>query len=223
MTPQHIAKKIKERLIRYGKNTVQALRPKKLVRTALYRAGLYKLLKKEFAGLHLGSGNTRIKDFINLDSSYVVDADIVAKVVKIKVADNSLGAVYASHVFEHTDRTKAVKILREWHRVLRPGGILYIAVPDLEKLFGVYLENIKTYENDNSRAVADKACRIIYGGQTNKYDYHFYGYSFVTLKYVLEQAGFKKIERFDAMKTALVAPGADASFASISLNVKATK
>ncbi len=215
--------KIKGRLNRYIQNTASAVRPSAVARSALYHLGWYRLNKKHFAGFHLGSGWNRIPGFVNVDLSHFVNADIVAGVTKLKVADNALGALYASHLFEHTDRTKALAILKEWHRALSPGSNLYVAVPDLEKLFTIYLERIKNYEVEENRATADKACRIIYGGQVNKYDYHFYGYSFITLKYILQRAGFKNIERFDPRQLALLEIGADASFTPISLNIKATK
>lgn len=44
------------------------------------------------------------------------------------LASDSLDFVVANHVLEHV--TDPIRALREWHRILRDGGLLYLAVPD---------------------------------------------------------------------------------------------
>lgn len=215
--------KIKRRIVQEIHKAKNRVSVGKLLKTLLYQANFYKLTKKELLGINLGSGHTPIPEFLNIDTDWAIASDVVGTVEKLKVANNKVGTIYTSHLFEHTNRTRSLKILEEWHRALISGGTLYIAVPDLEKLFQIYLENIASYEDDEARARADKACRIIYGGQTNAFDYHYYGYSFVTLKYLLERVGFQKIERFDPRLEHVVPENSDSSFASISLNIRATK
>lgn len=53
--------------------------------------------------------------------------------------DNSFEGVYHSHLLEHFPRTQALPFLRECLRVLRPNGILRVAVPDLEPILRRYL------------------------------------------------------------------------------------
>lgn len=57
--------------------------------------------------------------------------------------DDSVDAVYHSHTLEHIDRDQAPGFIRECHRVLRPGGILRVAVPDLEKEVKAYLASLE--------------------------------------------------------------------------------
>jgi SAM-dependent methyltransferase len=59
--------------------------------------------------------------------------------VRIPCAAASAEAVYSSHMIEHLDRTEARAFLAEVHRVLRPGGVVRIAAPDLSRLVGDYL------------------------------------------------------------------------------------
>jgi SAM-dependent methyltransferase len=54
-------------------------------------------------------------------------------------ADGTADGVYASHVLEHLDQAHAGPFLREAYRVLRPGGVIRIVVPDLEQLARGYL------------------------------------------------------------------------------------
>lgn len=57
----------------------------------------------------------------------------------VPFADASFDVVYHSHLLEHIDREEAPAFLRECLRVLKPGGILRVVVPDLEVLARNYL------------------------------------------------------------------------------------
>ena len=59
---------------------------------------------------------------------------------------DSVDAVYHSHMLEHLDRDIAEKFLAEVKRVLRPGGIHRIVVPDLEKACKNYITHISSCE-----------------------------------------------------------------------------
>jgi SAM-dependent methyltransferase len=54
--------------------------------------------------------------------------------------DASAGAIYASHLLEHLGREDGARFLRECHRVLAPGGILRVVVPDLRAIVDGYRE-----------------------------------------------------------------------------------
>lgn len=199
----------------------------KFVKSAAFHMYFFKIFNKQFAGLNLGSGSARIKGFCNIDANPRALCDIFSRIEKIKLRSNSVGIIYNSHVFEHIPREQAKKVLAEWYRVLKPDGKLYICVPDEELLFKIYIDNLPFYHTEEGKYLVDRACYLTYGGQTNKYDFHFYGYSFVTLKHILESVGFKNVQRFDRSKWG-VAPFRDISMVKIgdvpmSLNVEASK
>ena len=50
---------------------------------------------------------------------------------RLPFADGSLKAVYCSHVFEHLPADDIPPLLDEFHRILEPGGVLRVIVPDL--------------------------------------------------------------------------------------------
>ncbi len=66
---------------------------------------------------------------------------------------NSVDAVYHSHLFEHLDRDIAIVFLEEIKRVLKPGGIQRISVPDMERLCRDYVNHISISENDLAEGV----------------------------------------------------------------------
>lgn len=199
----------------------------KFLKTLRYHSGLYRDAGKDFAGLHLGSGNTRIQGFCNIDGNPMLHCDLVSGLEKLKLNSNSVDVIYASHVFEHIPRAETTTVLNEWRRVLRPDGRLYLCVPDVEALFKIYVENLSRYNTNEGRELVDLACDVAYGGQVDQYDFHFYGYSFVTLKALLESVGFESVRRFssDDINFDLPADGHTAAISgvSISLNVKAEK
>jgi SAM-dependent methyltransferase len=59
--------------------------------------------------------------------------------VRIPCATASVTAVYSSHMIEHLDRFEARAFLTEVKRVLRPGGVVRIAAPDLARMVSGYV------------------------------------------------------------------------------------
>jgi SAM-dependent methyltransferase len=57
-------------------------------------------------------------------------------------ADATFDVVYHSHVLEHVRRPEALPFLRDCRRVLKPGGVLRVAVPDLEQICRLYLDRL---------------------------------------------------------------------------------
>jgi predicted SAM-dependent methyltransferase len=57
----------------------------------------------------------------------------------LRYDDRSVAVVYASHLVEHLYRDEALALLREARRVLRPGGVCRIVVPDVAAIVGWYL------------------------------------------------------------------------------------
>lgn len=57
-------------------------------------------------------------------------------------ADKSFDVAYSSHFLEHLTPQKALYILKEIKRILKPNGIVRLVVPDLENLASVYLSTL---------------------------------------------------------------------------------
>jgi len=92
-------------------------------------------------GIEIGSGRNRmIRDSILVDmvddfsSSSAYKVDYLADAHSLpKIESVSMDYVCASHVLEHL--TDPIKAILEWLRILKPGGILWLRVPDKRKTF----------------------------------------------------------------------------------------
>jgi len=105
--------------------------------------------------------------------------------------DETFSIVYASHVLEHFDYLGKVEAaLKEWRRVLLPGGKVCISVPDLETLASLLLLKDRFDINDRYLLM-----RMMYGGHNTPNDYHYAGFTEELLQVYLMKSGFQKVER----------------------------
>jgi SAM-dependent methyltransferase len=93
--------------------------------------------------LNFGCGNAFHPEWVNLDAT-PADSSVRACDVRrgIPFEDGGFDAVYGSHVLEHMAPAAAAGLLRECCRVLKPGGIVRLAVPDLEIIAKLYLGSL---------------------------------------------------------------------------------
>lgn len=59
----------------------------------------------------------------------------------IPLNDNSVDVIYSSHMLEHLDQKEAILFLNEAKRVLKPGGVIRLAIPDLSIAINQYNNN----------------------------------------------------------------------------------
>ncbi len=84
--------------------------------------------------LHLGCGRDYRPGWINIDGNTEVKVDMVSNVIELLYfGDASADVIEANHVFEHLTRDDAEKAMAEYARVLRPGGALFLELPDAER------------------------------------------------------------------------------------------
>jgi len=105
--------------------------------------------------------------------------------------DNTFSEIYASHVIEHFDyKDELQSSLKDWLRVLKPGGKVYISVPDLDVLAELFLAKNKLTVEERFFVM-----RMIFGGHIDKYDYHVVGLNEEFLTNVLIHSGYVNIQR----------------------------
>lgn len=101
--------------------------------------------------LNLGCGEQRHPAWTNVDLVPAGDDVIPCDLRRpLPFADGAFTAAYAAHVIEHVAPVEARRLVEELRRVLAPGGIVRIVVPDLEGIVRAYLASLE-------RAAADPA------------------------------------------------------------------
>lgn len=141
--------------------------------------------------------------------------------------DGTVDVVYHSHVLEHLDREVAKGFLLEVKRVLRPGGVHRIVVPDFEYLCRNYLAHLDSSALDDQHAadhdailgeVIEQSVRreaagtslqgpirrfvenTLLGDARKRGETHQWMYDRVNLKSILETLGYTKVvvQKFDS-------------------------
>ena len=85
--------------------------------------------------INLGSAGYKKKGYINVDWQSIVKPDVThdLNVFPYPFVDSSVDLVEASHVLEHLNRP--FDVMKEIHRILKPGGKLIIKVPHFSRGF----------------------------------------------------------------------------------------
>lgn len=180
--------------------------------------------------LNLGAGLQNAPGFINYDRSrmaLLAKSPVTRRLLagrtqwppETKVHDLSKGVphddasvdvIYSSHMLEHFTRDDAEALLRECFRVLKPGGLLRMVVPDLRAVVTHYLEGDRAKFGDRPGPLADILAHDLYGGSRKPEPLlkrtakrvmrsddggHKWMYDEESLRVRLEQIGFVEVER----------------------------
>jgi glycosyltransferase involved in cell wall biosynthesis/predicted SAM-dependent methyltransferase len=141
--------------------------------------------------LNLGAGGKREKGFLSIDIFNGPDIDEVFDLDEIPYKDETISAINSEHSLEHVGWQRVDKALLEWWRVLKPGGQLFLKMPDFEDCCKKYLETPPT--NKDHRQWYKYT---IYGvqktqaGEPDEAQYHRAGFSQKELNDKLEEIGF---------------------------------
>jgi predicted SAM-dependent methyltransferase len=182
---------------------------------SLFEVNNKRLLRKyhhDSLRLHLGCGGKILRGWINIDSLWrprVVRLALPEGLISF--GDNSVEYIYTCHFLEHLEYPREVMaLLKRCHDVLKPGGVMRIAVPDIEVIIDAYVSNDGEFfrvqsEDHHPPWCTTKLEHLMYALQQE--GEHKYGYDFLTLRKVLFGAGFQRVMRssfgqstFEALK-----------------------
>ncbi len=97
--------------------------------------------------LHLGCGREKRAGWVNVDVNPTFGPDLVAPAHALPMLpDGSCAAIEACHLFEHLTLTEARAALREWRRLLQPGGELALELPNLERCIALIGTELEGYD-----------------------------------------------------------------------------
>ncbi len=101
-----------------------------------YRRGLSSYLTHcETRKLHLGAGPNVLDGWFNTDACPIDKRVFFIDVSrKLPVDDRTFDYLFSEHLIEHLTYMDALDMLKECHRIIRPGGRIRIATPDIDKI-----------------------------------------------------------------------------------------
>ena len=138
--------------------------------------------------LHLGCGPRYLPGYMHIDISNYKHIDIQTDIRNLnQIKDNTVDDIYASHVLEHFKRYEILDILKEWNRVLKPGGTIHISVPDFSACASQYKQ--KKY--------LPELIGLVCGGQKDSYDFHNMIFDKELLTNFLVEVGFENVKEYD--------------------------
>ncbi len=137
--------------------------------------------------LHLGCGLKMLKGFVNIDA--IPREGVVVDDVKSlsSFEADSVDLIYASHVLEHVYRHERLGVLKRWYEILKPEGILRVAVPDFENVVRLYNDGVSL----------ETLIGFLYGGQNYKFNFHYYCWDFQSLERDMVHSGFFDVVRYE--------------------------
>lgn len=122
---------------------------------------------------------------------------------KFPFSSNSVDCIYSSHTFEHLTYAEAAFVLKECYRVLKPGGIIRIIVPDLAQIVDNYIRNKQRMPHLAAKKLLDETLYFEIPVPSNiagliKYHFkrknnHHFLYDHASLIYQLQESGFRDI------------------------------
>src|SRR3989442_1209679 len=158
--------------------------------------------------LHLGCGPLYKRGWINIDLAQPSPTALRAWVVRkrsggkeeldlmwdlrrgLPFPNDSVEAIFSEHLLEHFDYAAGFALLVECHRVLQPGGVLRIGVPDLERYIHAYhgkdpiIDDCRPGRPTQAIAMSEI---FFHHGHRATYDYE-------TLALACREAGFSFVE-----------------------------
>jgi predicted SAM-dependent methyltransferase len=144
--------------------------------------------------IHLGCGRRFIPGYVHVDIADFPHIDHRAAIDELPMfTDAAADLIYCCHAFEYFDRDQGTAVLKEWRRVLRPGGVLRLAVPDFEALCTLYSRT-----GDIGLVLGPLYGRMTIGTGTGaQLIYHRTVYDFASLERMCLEAGFRACRRYD--------------------------
>ncbi|MEK7555434.1 MAG: methyltransferase domain-containing protein [Patescibacteria group bacterium] len=164
-----------------------------------YGIGFYSFLARPFLRIkfrnsknfyiNVGCGEKGISGFINIDANPLRPKILLYDVrLKLPFSDDSATIIYVSNILEHFYLDELANILKEFRRIMRPGGILRIVVPDLEKSISSYIQKDSQFFSDfprNFKSIGGRFVNLIFCDSQHKtaFDFNF-------IKELLAAVGF---------------------------------
>lgn len=185
---------------RYSSQFLHALKPLVFEILGFWGAARKKFFPNIDTGenfLNIGCGSYLIPNFLNVDfygwrsSRGVFEHDLRKD---LPFSSNRFEGVVTEHTIEHLYPNVTIKLLSEIFRVLKPGGVLRVGVPDLDK----YLDFCAGELPHPQFSRYENGCEAIWHLTQN--NMHISVWNFEMLEKHLVAIGFEKVQKLEFRK-----------------------
>ena len=149
--------------------------------------------------LNLGCGDKILQGYVNVDvveSRRGFKPDVICDLHQLTpFEDNSVDEILSVHVVEHFWRWEVVSVLKEWVRVLKPGGTMILECPNLLSAAHELLMNPDVASGPGGEG--QRSMWVFYGDPSWKDPYmvHRWGYTPLSLARVMYEAGLDNLRQ----------------------------
>lgn len=149
--------------------------------------------------LNLGAGDKRIEGYVSVDIAPAragVVPDVICDIRRLTpFEDNSADEILSVHVVEHFWRWEVVDILREWVRVLKPGGLMILECPNLKSACEEFLKNPEAHAGPGQEG--QRTMWVFYGDPAwrDPLMVHRWGYTPTSLAGIMREAGLTDLRQ----------------------------
>jgi predicted SAM-dependent methyltransferase len=130
---------------------------------------------------------------------------------RLPCGDNEAEVVYASHMVEHFSPDEANRFLLEAKRILRPGGTVRLALPNLQRLVARYNEtgDANSFVRDSKlgQKQSKSTLRRLRDVLLDDREHHRWMYDPASARKLLEEVGFSNVRSLEPGETGIPNPG----------------
>ena len=151
--------------------------------------------------LNLGSGPSIIDGFVNIDFFGLSGIDFGADLrYPLLIPDASVDGILCEHTIEHLTYTEADRLIAECHRILKPGGVLRVIVPDVSLFIDRYAAGDTAWYSEWERLMYIESSDPVRAART-------LGTPMEAISFVTQEYGHRSCWDYLTMKTHLSANG----------------
>lgn len=148
--------------------------------------------------INAGCGDKLLEGYVNVDvapSRRGLKPDVLCDLHRLSFEDETADEILSVHVVEHFWRWEVVGILKEWARVLKPGGRMVLECPNLERACLEFLADPGLRSGPGKEG--QRTMWVFYGDPSwhDPLMVHRWGYTPVSLARVMEEAGLADVRQ----------------------------
>lgn len=193
------------RVLRRARGTWRAVRDALLTgwRSARRRTLEWRLRGKVIRKLNLASGTQKVPGYFAVDLGDGADLQLDLAKMDLPFPAASIDTVVCMSAINYFTRPRSRQLVREMHRVLRPGGVCRVGVQDMRSLAERYIRGDKEFffqklpdgrDRFEGPTIGDKFAAWFYGYAIGDYRCEYF-YDYESLAYLFREAGFGVVER----------------------------